>query len=434
MSRCWSVGISRKLAGMDSNSPKNGESTLPNRNVVRARMSSLAREILGIRNWSSGARWRPWSYTAGFSSLCSKKPLWVYPQGILQLVLEKALVGIPLLLFRLVLEEAEIQLLHRLAGLLGELRADPRRVFEGADLVATGAAVASHQLPPALGKLRIVHERRVGIGGVGVLKRHEIGSDVARFLGNEAQAGHHRHVLDLELGAVVGTLRVFQVENERQSVFGVILRTQVFGFARTVGASALPWVVDPAHHVVITVLFTHPGEVGGEISAHPVAGLAHRMAGQKAARLKQLLAARGIAGLLLRRRWTGPSRLPHERGERADLVAGEAERRHLRARAKSLRILQPDRNPFLAQFEPDVFKIGADLLDVLHQELGFRLHFGDPGVNVAGADTQIFSGGEVLFRVFVGVGAVAQLDLAVGLDACVLLARRHGLDLFAGGG
>src|ERR1035438_4227807 len=143
---------------------------------------------------------------------------------------------------------------------------------------------------------------------------------------------------------------------------------------------------------------------------------------------------RALSAFVWQSGWTGPSRLPHERGERADLVAGEAERRHLRARAKSLRILQPDRNPFLAQFEPDVFKIGADLLDVPHQELGFRLHFGDPGVNVAGADTQIFSGGVVFFRVFVGVGAVAQLDLAVGLDACVLLARRHGLDLFAGGG
>ena len=86
----------------------------------------------------------------------------------------------------------------------------------------------------------------------------------------------------------------------------------------------------------------------------------------------------------LRRRLDVEGILPEVGGDGFDLVVFEAEGGHLRAGAERLRIFQPDWHPLLADLGLDLFEVGADFFDVLHQELGLAVELGDARVD--GAD------------------------------------------------
>src|SRR5258705_5425928 len=55
------------------------------------------------------------------------------------------------------------------------------------------------------------------------------------------------------------------------------------------------------------------------------------------------------------------------------------EGRHLSTWPKRLRILQPNRNPFLAKFYANIFEVRSNLLLILHQILRLQVHLIDSG-------------------------------------------------------
>ena len=137
-------------------------------------------------------------------------------------------------------EQSEIQTLDRLAAFVGQLGADAAFILEARNLMAAGAAVMTNPLLAFFLQLGIVHEGSCGIGGrLLLLLRHQVGGDVLRVFGAQAQAGHHGHVLHLQFVTVVGALAVLQIKLVGQAFLGVILGADVFLLVRTVRTRAL---------------------------------------------------------------------------------------------------------------------------------------------------------------------------------------------------
>src|SRR2546427_2166059 len=198
-------------------------------------------------------------------------------------------------------EQCKIQALDWFAAFDGELGANAAFVFQAGDFMASGTAEVANPLLAFVFQIRVVHERRIGIGGRLLLfQGDQIAGDVFGVLRSEAQAGHYGHVLDLELMAVVRTLAVLQVENKGQALLFVIFGADVLFFVRTIGAGAFARVVDPTHEVVVIVLFTDAREIGSKSSTpHPVA-FADGKTSEAAARFEKFFALSGVAPLV---RW-----------------------------------------------------------------------------------------------------------------------------------
>src|SRR5216684_4551647 len=147
-------------------------------------------------------------------------------------------------------EQSKVQALDGFAAFDGEFGANAAFVLEAGDFVATGAAKVADPLLPFRFQTRIVHERCIGVGG-GLLffQGDEIAGDVFGVPRSEAQAGHHGHVLDLELIAVIGAAAVLQVENVGQALLLVVFGADVFLFEGAVRTRALAGVVNPADEV-----------------------------------------------------------------------------------------------------------------------------------------------------------------------------------------
>src|SRR5258705_12613660 len=64
------------------------------------------------------------------------------------------------------------------------------------------------------------------------------------------------------------------------------------------------------------------------------------------------------------------------------------EGRHLSTWSKCLRILQPNRNPFLAKFHANIFQVRSNLLLILHQILRLQVHLIDSRGKQAVGDSQ----------------------------------------------
>src|SRR5260370_40356698 len=101
-----------------------------------------------------------------------------------------------------------------------------------------------------------------------------------RILGREAQAGHHGHVLNLELVAVIWALAVIEIELEREALLFVIFWTDVFLFVGTIGAGAFARVVQPTHEGVVVVFFTDTVGVFSKSSPLDFNAFAGGMAGE----------------------------------------------------------------------------------------------------------------------------------------------------------
>ena len=73
--------------------------------------------------------------------------------------------------------------------------------------MASSAAEVANPFLPFVLQLGIVHECSIGIGtGLVLFQRDEIGSYVRCVLLCQPQAGHDRHVLDLQFMPIVRTL------------------------------------------------------------------------------------------------------------------------------------------------------------------------------------------------------------------------------------
>src|SRR5207237_7059957 len=116
-----------------------------------------------------------------------------------------------------------------------------------------------------------------------------------------------------------------------------------------------------AHNVIVVGLLADAAQVGGERAALLLAALAHRVASHAAARFERLFTLFGVA-LLLRRRLSVHAGLPQKGRNRANLVIVQPEGGHLGAFAPLVRVLQPNRNPFLVQFGAHFLQARTHLL------------------------------------------------------------------------
>src|SRR5260370_36805244 len=165
-------------------------------------------------------------------------------------------------------------------------------------------------------------------------------------VGGEAQAGHHGHVLNLQLVAVVRTLAVMEIELEREALLFVIFWTDVLLFVGTIGAGAFACVVDPTQEVVVAVFFTDAREICSKGSALDLIALADGMAGEAAARFEKLFSVSSVAGLVLGQ-WIGERRLPDKGRNGLALFVVQPEIRHFCRAAEAAWLLEPNRNPVL---------------------------------------------------------------------------------------
>src|SRR6266852_3455003 len=244
-------------------------------------------------------------------------------------------------------EQSEIQALDWFAAFDGQLGADAAFFLEAGDFMASGAAEVTNPLLAFIFQIWIVLEGGIGVGGRLLLfQSDEIAGDVFGVLRSEAEAGHHGHVLDLELMAVVGAAAVVEVENVGQALLFVVFGADVFLFVGAVGTGAFAGVVDPTNQVVVVVLFTDASEICGKSSALQLVAFADGVAGEAAARFEQLFSVSGVAGLVLGQ-LIGERRLPDEGGDGFDLFVVEAEIRHFGGGAEVARFLQPNRDPIL---------------------------------------------------------------------------------------
>ena len=327
--------------------------------------------------------------------------------------------------------EREIEALDGLAAFVGEFGADAAFVFEAADLVASGAAVVADELFAFRGHLRIVHVIGGGVGGIGVLLRHQEAGDVARVGVGEAQAGHDGGLLNEQFVAVVGAARVIEIENVREIVFGVIFRAEIFFLVGAVGARALAGIVDPADEIIVIFFFADAAQVCGERAADGVGAFADGVAGEAAALVEQFLAVGCISGGLFFERWTRKRILPDEGGDGLDFVLRHAELRHFRGGAKFGGVADPVRDPFLVKFLARFFQVRADFLDFLQQivaalleRFGGGIHARDVHGEVGGLRVVGFGGG-------IAGGGVAEFLQARDFEQVVGFGFREREDLLA---
>ncbi len=165
-------------------------------------------------------------------------------------------------------------------------------------------------------------------------------------------------------------------------MLGVVLGADVLLLQRTIRTRALAGVMHPAHQVVVVGFLADAGQVRGEGSALHLVALADRVASHAAACPDQLLAALGVAGLLLRWR-VGESALPDIGRDSANLVIVQAEVRHLGGRAEVGGLFQPDRNPVTVQLQANVLQVRPDLFQVLHQAVRLEIELLDAAVELA---------------------------------------------------
>src|ERR1051326_407832 len=183
------------------------------------------------------------------------------------------------------------------------------------------------------------------------------------------------------------------VENKRQALLRVIFRSQITFFLRTVRRYTFARIVNPADDVIEVCFLTNPLQVGGKVTTDPAVAFADRVTRKTAPTLEKSLAVLRVSFCLLRD-FRIKTLLPQVSSDGlnlfltilvAHICAGRAfrqgteapEHRHLRVRTKCLRIVQPDRHPFLAQLDANVLEVWSNFLLILHQVLRLQVHLVD---------------------------------------------------------
>src|SRR5258706_6426851 len=189
-------------------------------------------------------------------------------------------------------------------------------------------------------------------------------------------------------------------------------------FFRTIGRPALARVIDPTHDVIIIVLLADLGQVRGKRATHLGVLFTDRVTGETATRLKQSLAVI-LVSLLLRGNFAIETVLPKVRRYGFQVLRSlfavfseTPEGGHLRTRTKSLRVLQPNRNPFLAQLEAHVLEIRTNFFLVLLQVTGLKIQFVNPrGQLTVGDPQRIGMGQEALHFSSIVAGVAAGFSV-----------------------
>src|SRR6202789_1764010 len=183
---------------------------------------------------------------------------------------------------------------------------------------------------------------------------------------------------------IVRTARMIEIENVREIVLGVIFRSQVALFVRTIRPGALARVVDPANDIIVIFLFADAAEVGSKSSANRGRAFTHGMAGQASALFEEFFAMGCVAGRLMIERRAGESCLPNEGGESLRLILRETKLRHFRGRPEFGGVADPVRNPLFAQLLARFLQIGANffyllqkVVSLLFERFGARVHAAD---------------------------------------------------------
>src|SRR5207244_11910494 len=152
-------------------------------------------------------------------------------------------------------------------------------------------------------QLGIVHECRFGIRRRFLfLLGDQVTGDVLRVFNAQTQAGHYRHVLNLQFMAIVRALTVLQIELIGKPLLRVILRANIFLLIWTIRACALARIMNPAYKIIVIRLLANTSEIRSECAALHLSAFSDRVAVQTAAGLHKFFLMLCILGFLLWRR------------------------------------------------------------------------------------------------------------------------------------
>src|SRR5262249_55196594 len=134
------------------------------------------------------------------------------------------------------------------------------------------------------------------------------------------EVGHHRHVLNLQLSAIIWTTRMqFSIEDKRQTFLCVIIRRQVAFLFWTVRRNSFTWVVDPAHDVIEVGFLADSRQVRSKMSTDLAVAVANRVTGKTTARFEEFFTVSGVA-LWLGGQFGIEAFLPQVGGDLLDLL------------------------------------------------------------------------------------------------------------------
>ena len=224
----------------------------------------------------------------------------------------------------------------------------------------------------------------------------------------------------------------FGVEDKRQALLRIIVGRQIAFLFRTIRRNSFAWVVNPAHDVIVVGLLADAAQVGGKVTADLIVAFTNRVTRKTSTPLEKLFAVTGIA---LRLSWYfgietflpeirrdglnlfGCVLVRLRRADRSFVQMPKApERRHLGAGTKRLRILQPNRYPFLAQLHAHVLQVWSNFLLILHQVFCLQVQLIDTCGDQTIRDAQTFGVGQQLLDfVFAEIWIIAGLCVGENL-------------------
>src|SRR5882762_1816432 len=260
--------------------------------------------------------------------------------------------------------QSKVQAFKRSRSFGCKFLTDTLLLFEAFDLVASCATVLFDRVPSGLLQLWIVHVIRIRVGHLRRLRK-QIGCDIPRILHGQPQVRHDCHILDLKLGAVIGTLGMkICVEYKWEFLVFIVLPGQIPIFFGTIWSEPCPWIVNPPHNVIITRLLPNLRQVRGKVATSFFRTVTNGMTSHAADLMKQLLPTPGIPRFLLWHLAVKPL-LPQIRSYCLSLNIGalvmkhlrvqSPERRHFCSRPDCLWLIKPFGNPFFPKLQPNVF-------------------------------------------------------------------------------
>ena len=162
-------------------------------------------------------------------------------------------------------EQRKIEPLDWLAAFDSQIGSDASFIFKARNLVTSRAPEVANPLFTFILQLGIVHECCFGIRRRFLfLLRNQVTGDVLRVFNAQTQAGHYRHILNLQFMAIVRALTVLQIELIGKPLLRVILRANIFLLIWTIRACALARVMDPADKIIVIRLFANTSEIRSE--------------------------------------------------------------------------------------------------------------------------------------------------------------------------
>ena len=165
---------------------------------------------------------------------------------------------------------------------------------------------------------------------------------------------------------------MIQIENVGQAFPGIILGPQIFLLMRAERACSFPRVMNPANQVIIIVFLSHPSQIGGKSSSQGIGTFANRMTAEAAAGFQQFFTSGRISRLLTDQLTLDPG-LPDKGGNGLALLLLQAKGRHFCGGAISMRIFQPDGNPFSVNLHPNFFQARTHLFLFSQETLGLNI-------------------------------------------------------------